>query len=75
MAKVIPDILQRARELRQPLTLAEEKLWYRLRDSQVEGLKIYIYTSVICSSRHKFDPLPNPLPGRERGFLSPPGRG
>ncbi len=25
MAKVIPDILQRARELRQPLTLAEEK--------------------------------------------------
>lgn len=75
MKRIEPVILQRARELRQPQTPAEERLWYWLRDSQVEGLKIYIYTSVIRSSRHKFDPLPNPLPGRERGFLSPSGRG
>jgi very-short-patch-repair endonuclease len=39
MAKVIPAILNRARELRQPQTPAEEKLWYWLRDSQLEGLK------------------------------------
>jgi very-short-patch-repair endonuclease len=39
MAKVIPDILQRARELRQPQTPAEERLWYWLRNSQLEGMK------------------------------------
>jgi very-short-patch-repair endonuclease len=39
MAKVDPVMLHRARELRQPQTPAEERLWSCLRDSQLEGLK------------------------------------
>lgn len=39
MHRINPIILQRARELRQPQTPAEEKLWYWLRDSQLDGLK------------------------------------
>jgi type I restriction enzyme R subunit len=39
MKRIEPMILQRARELRQPQTPAEEKLWYWLRDSQLEGMK------------------------------------
>ena len=35
----IPQILARARELRQPQTPAERKLWSRLRNQQLEGFK------------------------------------
>ncbi|MFN8460059.1 MAG: endonuclease domain-containing protein [Anaerolineae bacterium] len=34
-----PAILARARELRQPLTPAEQKLWQRLRGKQLYGIK------------------------------------
>ena len=34
-----PAILARARELRQPLTPQENKLWQRLRGKQLDGLK------------------------------------
>ncbi len=35
----IPQILARARELRQPQTPAERKLWSRLRNQQIGGFK------------------------------------
>ena len=35
----IPQILARARELRQPQTPAEQKLWSRLRNQQLGGFK------------------------------------
>ena len=35
-----PKLLQAARELRQPQTPAEQKLWSRLRNRQLNGLKI-----------------------------------
>jgi len=38
--RLYPPILQAARELRQPQTFAEQKLWSRLRDRQLDGLKI-----------------------------------
>jgi very-short-patch-repair endonuclease len=34
-----PQVRQRARELRQPLTPAEERLWQTLRSRQIEGYK------------------------------------
>jgi very-short-patch-repair endonuclease len=34
-----PSILAAARELREPLTPAERKLWARLRDRQLDGIK------------------------------------
>jgi very-short-patch-repair endonuclease len=37
--RLYPLILQAARELRQPQTPAEVKLWSRLRDRQLDGLK------------------------------------
>ena len=37
--KVHPAILARARELRQPLTPQEQKLWQRLRGKQLYGIK------------------------------------
>ena len=37
--RLYPPILQAARELRQPQTPAEQKLWSRLRDRQLDGLK------------------------------------
>jgi very-short-patch-repair endonuclease len=36
---IYPPILQRARELRQPLTPAEQRLWAALRDRRLEGYK------------------------------------
>ena len=39
MRRVSPEVIERARELRQPQTPAEEKLWQALRGRQVEGLK------------------------------------
>jgi len=38
--RIYPSLLQAARELRQPQTPAEQKLWSRLRDRQLDGLKI-----------------------------------
>lgn len=38
--RLYPPILQAARELRQPQTPAEQKLWSRLHDRQLAGLKI-----------------------------------
>ena len=38
--RIYPLLLQVARELRQPQTPAEIKLWSRLRDRQLDGLKI-----------------------------------
>ena len=38
--RLYPPILQAARELRQPQTPAEQKLWSRLRNHQLDGLKI-----------------------------------
>jgi very-short-patch-repair endonuclease len=37
--RVYPPLLARARELRQPQTPAESRLWLRLRDRQLGGLK------------------------------------
>jgi very-short-patch-repair endonuclease len=37
--RIHPAILARARELRQPLTPQEQKLWQRLRSKQLDGLK------------------------------------
>ncbi len=37
--RIHPAILTRARELRQPLTPQEQKLWQRLRNKQLYGLK------------------------------------
>jgi very-short-patch-repair endonuclease len=37
--RLYPPLLQAARELRQPQTPAEQKLWSRLRDRQLDGLK------------------------------------
>lgn len=37
--RIHPAILARARELRQPLTPQEQKLWQRLRGKQLYGLK------------------------------------
>ena len=37
--RTLPKILQAARELRQPQTPAEQKLWSRLRNRQLNGLK------------------------------------
>ena len=37
--KSLPAIVQRARELRRPLTPQEQKLWRRLRNRQLCGLK------------------------------------
>ena len=37
--RLYPPLLQAARELRQPQTPAEVKLWSRLRDRQLDGLK------------------------------------
>ena len=37
--RVYPPLLAAARELRQPQTPAEVKLWSRLRDRQLEGFK------------------------------------
>jgi len=38
--RLYPPLLAAARELRQPQTPAEVKLWSRLRDRQIDGLKI-----------------------------------
>lgn len=38
--RIYPPLLQAARELRQPQTPAETKLWSRLRDRQLDDLKI-----------------------------------
>ncbi len=38
--RLYPPLLAAARELRQPQTPAEVKLWARLRDRQLDGLKI-----------------------------------
>ena len=38
--RTLPKILQAARELRQPQTPAKQKLWSRLRNRQLNGLKI-----------------------------------
>ncbi len=38
--RLYPPLLQAARELRQPQTPAEQKLWSRLRDRQLDGFKI-----------------------------------
>ncbi len=38
--RIHPVILQRAREMRHPLTPAEAKLWSRLRDRRLNGLKV-----------------------------------
>jgi len=37
--RIYPPVLERARELRQPQTPAEQKLWARLRDRQLGGFK------------------------------------
>src|SRR5512143_1668684 len=37
--RLYPPILQATRELRQPQTPAEQKLWSRLRNHQLDGLK------------------------------------
>ena len=37
--RTLPKILQAARELRQPQTPAEQKLWSRLRNRQLNGYK------------------------------------
>ena len=37
--RTLPKILQAARELRHPQTPAEQKLWSRLRNRQLNGLK------------------------------------
>jgi very-short-patch-repair endonuclease len=37
--RIYPPILERARELRQPQTPIENKLWARLRDRRLGGLK------------------------------------
>ena len=37
--RIYPPVLERARELRQPQTPAEQRLWARLRDRQLGGLK------------------------------------
>ncbi|HIP95769.1 MAG TPA: DUF559 domain-containing protein, partial [Anaerolineae bacterium] len=37
--RVYPPILARARELRQPQTPAESRLWSRLRNRQLSGFK------------------------------------
>ena len=37
--RIYPPLLQAAHELRQPQTPAEQKLWSRLRNHQLEGLK------------------------------------
>ena len=37
--RTLPKVLQAARELRQPQTPAEQKLWSRLRNRQLTGLK------------------------------------
>ena len=39
MSPVSPELRQRARELRQSLTEAEIKLWGKLRNRQLSGLK------------------------------------
>lgn len=39
MKRIDPKILQRARELRQPQTPAEQTLWSRLRNEQLNGVK------------------------------------
>ena len=39
--RVHPVIRQRARELRQPLTPAEQKLWRALRNRQLGGYKFH----------------------------------
>lgn len=38
--RIYPPLLTAARELRQPQTSAEQKLWSRLRNHQLDGLKI-----------------------------------
>jgi very-short-patch-repair endonuclease len=38
--RIYPPILAAARELRQPQTPAEQKLWARVRDRQLGGFKI-----------------------------------
>jgi very-short-patch-repair endonuclease len=38
--RIYPPLLTAARELRQPQTPAEQKLWSRLRDRQLDGFKI-----------------------------------
>jgi very-short-patch-repair endonuclease len=38
--RIYPPLLNAARELRQPQTPAEVKLWSRLRNRQLDGLKI-----------------------------------
>ena len=37
--RIYPPLLQAARELRQPQTPAEQKLWFHLRNRQLDGLK------------------------------------
>jgi very-short-patch-repair endonuclease len=37
--RIYPPLLRAARELRHPQTPAEVKLWARLRDRQLDGLK------------------------------------
>jgi len=37
--RIYPPILARAREMRHPMTPAEAKLWARLRNRQLDGLK------------------------------------
>jgi very-short-patch-repair endonuclease len=37
--RIHPQVRQRARELRQPLTPAEERLWQTLRSRQIQGYK------------------------------------
>lgn len=39
MRRIQPEIRLRARELRQPQTLAELELWKHLRNRQLEGIK------------------------------------
>ena len=39
MRRIHPEIRRRARQLRQPQTLAEQKLWRHLRARQLEGFK------------------------------------
>jgi very-short-patch-repair endonuclease len=40
MHRIKPEILKHARELRRPLTPAEQILWHHMRNAQLKGIKV-----------------------------------
>jgi len=46
--RIYPPLLQAAHELRQPQTPAEQKLWLRLRNRQLDGLKFRRQHPIDC---------------------------